>query len=122
MHLRHPFDEDQIQGMFERTLSASDEFSMLDTVFWFPKVEKGEFHEKLLNVIFLDGTFLKKEFDTLLNLVATTTDNRIIPVAHMLHKGHDNGRNTCMFLDFVKRYGPVEWNKNTDNVWPIFCT
>lgn len=57
------------------------------------------------------GTFLKKEFDTLLNSVAITTDNRIIPAAHMLHKGHENSRNNCMFLDLVKRYVPVGWNK-----------
>mgnify|MGYP003365627761 CR=1 FL=1 len=47
-----------MQGMFERILGASDELSKRDTVFWCPKVEKGEFHEKLINVI--DGNVSKE--------------------------------------------------------------
>lgn len=106
-----PFDETQMGGMFEHIVNVSEDLKDLDTVFWCPKVTKGDFHDKLINVMFLDGTFLKKQFGTLLNLVAVTTNNRIIPLAHMLHKGNENNKNTCVFLDLVKRYIPVDWNK-----------
>ncbi|CCH60788.1 hypothetical protein TBLA_0D02870 [Henningerozyma blattae CBS 6284] len=67
--------------------------------------------EKLIDVIFLDGTHLAGKFQTLLTLVATTTENRSYPIAHMLVQGGEKYREARQFLWLTKKYVPLSWDR-----------
>lgn len=66
--------------------------------------------------MFLGRTHLKfGDYRTLLNLVAITCDNGVIPIAHMLQKSGEKKKkkkkNTTLFLRLVKKYIALEWDK-----------
>lgn len=104
------FCENKMETMFKDVMNMVVSTKPIDTVFWCP-VLKEELSEKMIEVMFLDGTHLKNHFDTILNLVAVTTNNRVIPIAHMLHVNNENTKNTKLFLALVKKDIPFDWDK-----------
>lgn len=87
--------------MLRNIMHITTSSTPIDIVFWCP-VLKEEISGKIVDVVFLYGTHVESHFDILLNLLAITTNNNIIPIGHILHINNENTENTILFLALVK--------------------
>ncbi|GMM55917.1 hypothetical protein DAKH74_025330 [Maudiozyma humilis] len=102
------FKQKEMNEMFTRVMDTFNTSKPIDTVFWCATLSSKDIEEKLIEVMFLDATSLDGHFGTLLNLVVITTDNRVVPIAHMIHMGKENNRNSTLFLGLVKKCIPFQ--------------
>lgn len=101
----------QINCLSSTDSSTGERVCTLDTLFWCPDIRNSGIEEKFIENTFIDGTFLKGKFGTLLTICGITIDNRVLPLAHMLHEGSENKSHSILFLTLVKKYVPLDWKK-----------
>ncbi|GMM55659.1 hypothetical protein DAKH74_022750 [Maudiozyma humilis] len=115
-----PFDEGEMTSIIENMsemndlsnpgIDSKDRKCLVDTLFWCADFRGSGLGDKFIGDLFLDSTPLSGQFGTLLTLCGITVDNRVLPLAHMIHGGGEKESHSILFLRLVEKYIPLRWD------------